>query len=372
MSDQQNQPPEGGWQSPGASPPGTPPAENPQGTPPAGYPSAENPQGTPPPASPTAAIPFGTPPAGSPQWGPSAPDGQSGWGPPGPGTQQQWSNQPAAPPSWDQNSGPAQQYAPPPGGYQQPTYPQSGGYQQQPGGFPPPGGGFSPPGSYPPGGGGWQQQPPPPPAKRTNPLLIIGPVAGVAAIVIGIVIALAVRGGDDKSVATATASSTFPSTAAPGSTAASAAPTPGTSSVAPGPTVAGMSPPRNINQTQNFTGGYTDNTYGGTITFNTIRTATGPVSSYGDPPKNGIFVIVNVTITGVSGKVSASPYDFSIRTADGSTYDSSYDSVDPNLRSSDLAPGKLIRGNIVFDVPQGNNTLVYSPLFVNTAPEFQY
>lgn len=393
----------GGTPPPGQSTP--PPAPIPPwGTSPSGQTGEEQthlawPGATPQPAGPQQ----GGPPPGGQQWGaqpspdqswPPQPGGAPGWGQQ-PGPDQGWGQQPGPDQGWGQQAGPDQGWGQQPGGWPQqqggygaaqPTGPYQGtspqysgqaAFQQAPpGGHPQQAGGYPPPGAWPQGA-----PPPPPQRKKTNPVLIIVPLAVVAAIVLGVVIALAVGGGDGKD----SVASPLPTPAI-----TNLPQVPGTVA-APPPTV-GASPPAGVDNCVPVTaqgaapagvaaiGGSgtvvgeansSVSDFEAKVTLNTICSTTSKVTDYGDPPVQGAFYVINVTVEVSRGDTSASPSDFYIQTADGTRYDGSYDEVAPRLSATDVKVGQKVRGNIVIDAPPGHGVLNWEPLFAVTPAKFQ-
>lgn len=100
------------------------------------------------------------------------------------------------------------------------------------------------------------------------------------------------------------------------------------------------------------------------------RKATG-TGDYGEPPKNGNYVLIDVTYECTTGTFDYNPFDWNVRDADGRTYDSSgaFSSgySDAALDSGTLGKGSKARGTLVFDAPKGSLTLEYSA-GLNNAP----
>lgn len=99
------------------------------------------------------------------------------------------------------------------------------------------------------------------------------------------------------------------------------------------------------------------------ITVVSAQRKTTGTGDYSDPPKNGNYLLVDVSYTCTSGKIDYNPFDWKVRDKDGRTFDSSgafssgYD--DGALHSGTIAKGGKARGIIVFDVPKGAVTLEY-------------
>ena len=80
-------------------------------------------------------------------------------------------------------------------------------------------------------------------------------------------------------------------------------------------------------------------------------------------PKYGAFLVLDVTIEGVTGVVSASPLYWSARDAQGRNYDTSpfgLDTAAPQLGVAHLNPGDQARGFVVIDMPRGPATIQLS------------
>ena len=80
-------------------------------------------------------------------------------------------------------------------------------------------------------------------------------------------------------------------------------------------------------------------------------------------PKYGAFLVLDVTIEGVTGVVSASPLYWSARDAQGRNYDASpfgLDTAAPQLGVAHLNPGDQARGFVVIDMPRGPATIQLS------------
>ncbi|WP_235609072.1 DUF4352 domain-containing protein [Frankia casuarinae] len=210
------------------------------------------------------------------------------------------------------------------------------------------------------------------------------PLAVVAAIVLGVVIALAVRGGDGTEIAsppaptvtvpdlpntTATATATAPTATAPNATAPNGvpncvpvtpqhAPAAGTATIGGSGTAVGRA-----------TSSVSD--FEARVTLNSVCSTTGKVTQYGDAPTQGAYYVINVTVEVSRGSTSASPSDFYIQTSDGTRYDGSYENVAPRLSVSTLKAGQRVRGNIVIDAPPGHAILNWEPLFAVDPPKFQ-
>lgn len=70
-----------------------------------------------------------------------------------------------------------------------------------------------------------------------------------------------------------------------------------------------------------------------------------------DPNPGNRYIALDVSVQATSDRVSVSPFDFTVQDADGYVYDSTYFGREPALGSTDLAPGRTIRGWVTFEVP---------------------
>ncbi|WP_462186422.1 MULTISPECIES: DUF4352 domain-containing protein [unclassified Frankia] len=203
------------------------------------------------------------------------------------------------------------------------------------------------------------------------------PLAVVAAIVLGVVIALAVGGGDDTEIASPPAPTvTVPDL--PNTTATAAAPTAtppnGVPSCVPvTPQHAPAAGTATIGGSGTAVGRATSSVsdFEARVTLNSVCSTTGKVTQYGDAPAQGAYYVINVTVEVSRGSTSASPSDFYIQTSDGTRYDGSYENVAPRLSVSTLKAGQRVRGNIVIDAPPGHAILNWEPLFAVDPPKFQ-
>ena len=101
----------------------------------------------------------------------------------------------------------------------------------------------------------------------------------------------------------------------------------------------------------------------GTISVLSVQRKTAGSGEYSDPPKNGNYLLIDVSYLCTTGKFEYNPFDWKIRDQDGRTFDSSgafssgYD--DSALHSGTIAKGAKARGVLVFDAPKGAVTLEY-------------
>ena len=88
---------------------------------------------------------------------------------------------------------------------------------------------------------------------------------------------------------------------------------------------------------------------------------------YGEPPKNGNYVLIDVSYTCTTGTWQYNPFDWKLRDGSGRTYDSSgasssgYD--DAALQSGTVSKSAKARGILIFDAPKTALTLEYAPGF---------
>lgn len=110
---------------------------------------------------------------------------------------------------------------------------------------------------------------------------------------------------------------------------------------------------------------------GASIAVLSVQRKTAGTGDYSDPPKNGNYVLIDVSYACTSGTWNYNPFDWKVRDTDGRTYDTSagyssgYD--DQALNSGTVAKGAKARGTLVVDAPKGALTLEYSGGF-NSAP----
>lgn len=103
---------------------------------------------------------------------------------------------------------------------------------------------------------------------------------------------------------------------------------------------------------------------GASITVASSQRKTAGTGDYSERPKNGNYVIIDVSYTCTSGTWDYNPFDWAVRDADGRTYDiagatsSGYE--DGALQSGTVAKGAKARGTLVVDAPKGALTLEYS------------
>lgn len=110
---------------------------------------------------------------------------------------------------------------------------------------------------------------------------------------------------------------------------------------------------------------------GASIAVLSVQRKTAGTGDYSKPPKNGNYVLIDVSYTCTSGTWNYNPFDWTVRDADGRTYDTSAGYLsgytDGTLDSGTVAKGAKARGTLVVDAPKGALTLEYSAGF-NSAP----
>jgi len=101
----------------------------------------------------------------------------------------------------------------------------------------------------------------------------------------------------------------------------------------------------------------------GTATVLGFERKTEPGVSFAGPPKNGFYLVVDVTITSNEGQVSTNPLYWKVKDPDGRAYNASLGGggFEPQLQSGDVPTGRTSRGLVAFDVPAGPMTLELSP-----------
>jgi hypothetical protein len=106
---------------------------------------------------------------------------------------------------------------------------------------------------------------------------------------------------------------------------------------------------------------------GATIDVLSVQRKKSGTGDYSDPPKNGNYVLIDMSYLCTSGTWDYNPYDWNVRYASGRTYDSSgayssgYD--DQALHSATLGKGAKARGTLIFDAPKTGLTLEYDAGF---------
>lgn len=106
---------------------------------------------------------------------------------------------------------------------------------------------------------------------------------------------------------------------------------------------------------------YDDVTSEYTVTVHTAEWKDALEGDYVDPPVDA-FLVLDVTIESTKGTVEYYSGDWTAKDVDGREYDDAFAfGSDLNLLSGGtLAEGEKVRGAIVFDMPRGESTLIYS------------
>lgn len=99
-----------------------------------------------------------------------------------------------------------------------------------------------------------------------------------------------------------------------------------------------------------------------TIEVLTTERTNSSLGEYGDSPTKGAYLVVEVNYECTDGQFDYNPYDWTVRDAEGRSYDQAYIGgfTGDSLNSGTIAKGAKARGTIVFDVPEGALNLEYS------------
>ena len=237
--------------------------------------------------------------------------------------------------TYPQHSGPPfpQQSGPP---YQQPHSAPPYGYQPQTGPmFPPQPAG--PYGQQPPTGTfGYPAQPPQPAPRKRSTGVTVAVVCG--AVVLLCCGGVAVVGGLSGSGKNATSTSG-------GDTGAAQAVAEEVESPTPKPTAATVPIGTSITVPGILTSAK--------VTVTKLRSSVGSGNQFITPDR-GQFVVIDVTIEAVKGKIHPHQGDFKLVGPDGSVYESEFlSAAKPELEYTELAPGQKTSGTITFDAPKG-------------------
>jgi hypothetical protein len=211
-------------------------------------------------------------------------------------------------------------------------------------------------------------------------VLILSSLGAAAVIVLVVVIVLAARrGGGTSGPPTVIAQSTAAPTAPAVAPTTPPAPAPGQSAPAgctpiqppAGALGAGL---YGVGQTATVVGDgqSSTSTYTARITLNSACSSTSPVEQYGDPPKNGEYVMLNITVQVLNGSTMVYPIDFYGQTADGTVYTATVQGVDHEVNQDELDAGQKVTGFVVLDVPANNRTAYWKPLFATSPAGFEY
>lgn len=92
-----------------------------------------------------------------------------------------------------------------------------------------------------------------------------------------------------------------------------------------------------------------------------VKRVTDAGGEYGEKPKNGNYLLIDVQYTATDGTYNYNPFDWTVRDADGRTYSLSdggnYQGKINVLHSGTVAKGSKARGIVVVDAPKGALTL---------------
>jgi hypothetical protein len=98
---------------------------------------------------------------------------------------------------------------------------------------------------------------------------------------------------------------------------------------------------------------------GGTVTLNSVRRITSPESPSGTSPKNGSYLVADVTVEAGDGTVSGNPLFWVVQSEDGTTYPADITALASQIDSAQLQPGRQTRGEVAFDAPESALLLDY-------------
>lgn len=102
--------------------------------------------------------------------------------------------------------------------------------------------------------------------------------------------------------------------------------------------------------------GFTTPDGSGTVTVNSAARSSAP-DVFGQPPKHGSFLILDLTLAVSKGTATANPFGFTAQDAQSYTYQAAPGVAQQDIDSSNLSAGQTVRGQIAFDVPPGPVTV---------------
>lgn len=256
----------------------------------------------------------------------------------------QWPNtSPGYTPSGSPSGTDQSSYAPPPP-TPTPTY-----YPPTQLGAPP----YNPQGGYP-GGPGYV--PPTPPRKSNTRMIVI-----IAAVLIGILViggagvVLGRQAGPKTTTTPTPATGTTPSTS--GSTPASGnTPTTGDTPVSgTTPTSVTSTSDAKVGQVVQAGPNYA-------VTVNSVKTSTG--DDFSQPKTGNIYIVIDVTVKNTSSSLQdvSSFINFELQDTTGQKYDTAFTDIGTPPDQTGLQPGKLIRGQLVYEVPSSLHQFTFSYL----------
>jgi len=255
-------------------------------------------------------------PQSNPQW----PDSSPGYTPQYPSGTDQPSYMPPAPPTY---------YAPP---YPQdaPTYNSQGNQQY---GYP--------------GGPGYV---PPPPRKSNSRVMMI---------IAGIVLAVLIVGGGAYALGHQSGTN---ATSTPTPSANSATPATGGSTPAAGdtPTSNGVTPTTQTTTSNAKVGQAVQAGPNYSVTVNSVKTSTG--DSVFSPKAGNIYLVIDVTVKNTSSSPQdvSSLINFELQDSTGQKYTETFSDIGTPPDQTGLPPGKLIRGQLVYEVPASMHQFTFS------------
>ena len=95
-----------------------------------------------------------------------------------------------------------------------------------------------------------------------------------------------------------------------------------------------------------------------TVTAGPDKTSKVAVSQYGSKPK-GTYVGLLITYDCTTGSCEYNPFDFTLRSADGTENDQAFEGFTPDLHSGNLTVGVKAKGYITYDLVPGTYSLEY-------------
>jgi hypothetical protein len=104
----------------------------------------------------------------------------------------------------------------------------------------------------------------------------------------------------------------------------------------------------------------------GTIQVLTVTTRKKTNSEYGEKPKFGRYVEIQLAAQSTTGVFDINPFDFFLVSPDGTRYgysegNASSEDVSNALHDASLNPGEKLRGRLVFDAAPAAGQLAYAP-----------
>ena len=110
-----------------------------------------------------------------------------------------------------------------------------------------------------------------------------------------------------------------------------------------------------------FSGTISGSAAAGSVTLNGIRRVPQTEQSYSDAvPTHGSWLVIDVAISSTTGELPYNPYDWTVSTPNGNVQDYDYNVLEEDLGSGTVLPGRIVRGELAFDVPEGQLFIDYS------------